>query len=257
MPGGGDGQQTTVTNKEPWKPTIPYYLGDQAKNIRGILPEASAWYNSPAPQWYPGQSVATFAPEEEAGMQALAGRAMVGNPLMAAAGQYMQNAIGGQYLNNPYLGAMADSIRAQVQPGIDSMFSSAGRYGSGAHAGQVAEGIANQLAPQLFQNYQQERQLQDRAAQMAPQFAAQDYQDINALLQAGQMRRNYAQSLIDADMERWNFEQNLPLQKLNAYSSLINGAPGELIASAGRQTPSSVDYINAIGGLIGQFIGHS
>src|SRR5262245_54614912 len=109
MPGGGDGQQTTVQNNEPWKPTIPYYLGDQARNIRGILPEVSAWYNSPAPQWYPGQSVATFAPEEEVGLQALAGRAMAGNPLMAAAGQHMQNAIGGQYLNNPYLGAMSDS----------------------------------------------------------------------------------------------------------------------------------------------------
>lgn len=255
MPGGGGGQQTTVTNNEPWKPAIPYYLGDPGKNIRGILPEASAWYNSPAPQWYPGQGVAGFAPEEEMGLQALTGRAMAGNPLMAAAGQYTQDTIGGRYLNNPHVGAMADALRAQVQPSIDSMFSSAGRYGSGAHGGQVTEAMANALAPHLFQNYQFERGMQDRAAQMAPQFAAQDYQDINALLQAGLMRRNYAQSLIDADTARWNFEQNLPLQKLNAYQSLINGANGQLItASAPVPGPSSVDYINAIGGLIGQFI---
>jgi hypothetical protein len=227
MPGGDDGQQTTVANNEPWKPAIPYYLGDKAKNIPGILPEAASWYR----------------------------RAMAGNPLMAAAGQYAQNAIAGQYLapGNPYAGAIGEAIRAQVQPGIDSMFSSAGRYGSGAHAAQVSQGIANQLAPHLFQNYQFERGLQESAAQMAPQFAAQDYQDINALLQAGLMRRNYAQSLIDADTARWNFEQNLPLQKLNAYASLIGGAPGSTMATS-APGPGPLDYISTIGGLIGEFL---
>ena len=255
MPGGGGGQQTTVQNNEPWKPAIPYYLGDKTQNIPGIFPEASAWYRSTVPQWYPGQSVAGFAPEEATGMQALAQRGLAGNPLMAAAGQYAQDAIGGRYLgaDNPYTAAIGDAVRAQVQPGIDSMFASAGRYGSGAHAGQVGQGIANALAPQFFQNYQFERGLQENAAQLVPQFAAADYQDINALLQAGQMRRNYAQSLIDADKERWDFEQNMPLQKLNAYSSLIGGAPGATIATS-APGPGPLDYISTVGGLIGQFL---
>jgi hypothetical protein len=257
MPGGGDGQQTTIQNNEPWKPAIPYYLGDPKRNIPGVLPEAMAWYRSTVPQWYPGQSVAGLAPEEEAGMQALVQRGLAGNPLMAAAGQYAQNAIGGQYLGagNPHAAAIGDAVRAQVQPGIDSMFASAGRYGSGAHAGQVSQGVANALAPQLFQNYQYERGLQENAAQLAPQFAAADYQDVNALLQAGQLRRTYAQSLIDADKARWDFEQNMPLQKLNAYASLVGGAPGAHIStSAPRVGPSPVDYINAVGGLIGEFL---
>ncbi len=257
MPGGGDGQQTTVQNNEPWKPAIPYYLGSKTQNTPGIFPEASAWYRSTVPQWYPGQNVAGFAPEEENGMQTLAQRGLAGNPLMAAAGQYAQDAIGGQYL------APAIPMRRQSETrcghrcsrASNSMFASGGRYGSGAHAGQVSQGIANALAPQLFQNYQFERGLQENAAQLAPQFAAADYQDINALLQAGQMRRNYAQSLIDADKARWDFEQNMPLQKLNAYSALIGGAPGATIAtSAPRQGPGPLDYINTVGGLIGQFL---
>jgi hypothetical protein len=259
MPGGGDGQQTTVQNSDPWKPAVPYYLGDKAQNIPGIFPEASAWYRSTVPQWYPGQSVAGLAPEEEAGMQALAQRGLAGNPLMAAAGQYAQDAIGGRYIGagNPYAAAIGDAVRAQVQPGIDSIFASAGRYGSGAHAGQVSQGIANALAPQLFQYHQFERGLQENAAQSAPQLAAADYQDINALLQAGQMRRNYAQSQIDADKARWDFEQNMPLQKLNAYSALIGGAPGATIStSAPRTGPSPLDYINTVGGLIGQFLSY-
>jgi hypothetical protein len=254
MPGGGGGNQTSVTQNEPWKPAIPYYLGDPKQNIPGILPEAANWYRSTVPQWYPGQSVASLAPEEQMGLQAMAARGLAGSPGAALANQYAQAALAGQFLGgNPYVGSIGEAVRAQVRPGIDAMFSAAGRYGSGAHAGQVAQGIAGALTLQLFQNYQFERGLQANAAQFAPQLAALDYQDIGALLQAGQARRAHAQSLIDADMARWNFQQNMPLEKLNAYASLIGGAPGSTITTA-APGPSPVDYINAIGGLIGEFI---
>lgn len=92
-------------------------------------------------------------------------------PVTAAGNQYMQDVIGGDYLNsNPYLDAMFNKASGQVGAKVNSQFSSAGRYGSGAHTGVLGESIGN-LATDIYGgNYARERQNQQQAAASSAAF---------------------------------------------------------------------------------------
>ncbi len=99
---------------------------------------------------------------------------------------------------------------------IGSKASLAGRYGSGAMgnlenraAGQFAQSLTNTAGQLAYQNYEQERQRQQQATQLAPQMAMTDYQDIQQLLNAGQLREGYTGQQLGADIQRFNFLQAL------------------------------------------------
>lgn len=110
------------------------------------------------------------------------------SPITAAGGQYMQDVIGGDYLNsNPYLDAMFNQAAGKVTSGVNSQFSGAGRYGSGAHQGVLGESLGN-LATDIYgQNFARERGFQQQAAQGAPDFGTasilQPFAKSQALLQ--------------------------------------------------------------------------
>jgi hypothetical protein len=222
MPSGGS--QTTVQRTEPWSGQIPYLLGDAKKDIAGLFPEANRLYGQPGPLYYPGQTVAPFSPEHEMALNAQAARALYGSPLTAAGGDELQRTLGGGYLNgNPYLQNAIDAAsrglvrnyQNAVAPGIDSSFSLAGRYGSGAH--QAAQSAAQQNLAAA------ERGNMLNALNLVPGYAAQDYNDIAQLNAVGQTREQMAQSLINDQIARWNFEQQQPADKLRQYAALVQG----------------------------------
>ena len=233
------GSQTTVQRTEPWSGQVPYLLGDPKKDISGLFPEANRLYSEPGPLYYPGQTVAPFSPEHEMGLQAQAARALYGSPLNTAGADELQRTLAGGYLNgNPYLQSAIDAAsrgvtrnyQNAVAPGIDSAFSLAGRYGSGAHL--AAHDVAQQnLAGQLgdlagnlgYQNYAAERGNMLNAVNMVPTYAAQDYNDIAQLNAVGQAREQMAQSLINDQIARWNFAQQQPADKLRQYAALVQG----------------------------------
>ncbi len=102
---------------------------------------------------------------------------------------------------------------------------------------------ANNTAGQLaYQNYEQERARQQQAIGAAPALAQADYQDINQLLQAGQLREGYTGQQLGADIQRFNFLQNQPQQNLQNYLSLVYGNPlgrvGQSTASGAADTSS-------------------
>ena len=68
-------------------------------------------------------------------------------------------------------------------------------------------------------------QRQMNAAQLAPQMAAADYQDINQLAQVGQTLEDYDRQKLQSDISRFEFEQNKPYSKLQSYLSAAYGAP--------------------------------
>lgn len=90
----------------------------------------------------------------------------------AATAQYLKT-INGDYLDpatNPWLDKTYRHASDLVGAGVDSRFSSAGRYGSGAHQGVLQEGM-NNLATNIFGgNYQAERGRQAAAIGGAPTF---------------------------------------------------------------------------------------
>lgn len=227
----GGGNDKTTQKVEPWSGVKPYLL-DAYQN-------AAKMYNQGPPRYYPGQPVAPMSGYSKDALDSMAQRAAYGSDVTRAAQGQLTNTINGKYLNkNPYLqGAIDAAVRpitsafeGSVMPGIDSNFSAAGRYGSGLQ-GEAYNDANTALAQQIgdvssqmaYQNYGDERQRQMQAMMFAPQMANQDYVDIAALGQAGQGYDQYNQSLIDANIDKWNYNQNINWDFLSNYIGLLNG----------------------------------
>jgi hypothetical protein len=273
MPSGG-GSQTTVQRSEPWSRQIPYLLGDPKAGITGIFPEANRLYQSEGPRYFPGQTVADIAPERQSALAAQAARATNGSSLTAAGAAELERTLGGAYLaGNPYLQSAIDAAargvarnyQNAVAPGLDSTFALAGRYGSGAHvaAHEAAErNLAAQLADLAgnlgYQGYAAERANMLNALGAAPAFAQADYADIAQLADVGRTREAMAQALINDQVARWNFEQQMPADKLRQYAALVQGNLGGTTSttqpySAGAGILGGASTGAGIGGTFGPF----
>jgi hypothetical protein len=237
-------------------PTIQPYLGYG-------LQQAQQLYQGGGPQYYGGQTYVSPSTTTQTGLQALEARASLGNPLLQAAQNQLQNTVSGGFLGgNPFFqgafqpAAQAAETQFKTTLGdIASKSSLAGRYGSGAMGnlqnratGQYAQALTNTAGQLAYQNYEAERQRQQQAIGAAPQLANADYQDINQLLQAGQLREGYQGQQLGADIQRFNFLQNQPQQNLQNYMSLVYGNP---LGRVGQTTASGAADTSAFQKLLG------
>jgi hypothetical protein len=227
---GGGGSQTQTQDIAPWlKEYVTYGLGE-AKNL----------YQSDTPTYFPGQTYVDPSMQTTQAIDLATQRALAGSPLTSGAISQQTGTIGGQYLGaNPYLEAAlrpgqqaATKAYEQAISGTRSQAAGAGRYGSGAQnqleslsQQNLANALANQAGTAAYQNYATERGLQQQSALAAPTLAQSEYFDINQLLQAGQLGEQYKQTALESDIERYNFEQQKPYEKLSAYLGSVYGAP--------------------------------
>jgi len=241
---------TTTTSIDP---TIQPYL-------QYGLTEAQKLYQGGGPAYYGGQTYVSPSATTQTGLQALEARASVGNPLLQSAQQQLQGTISGDYLSgNPFFqGAFrpaataAESQYRQTLGDIGSKASLAGRYGSGAMGSlqdratnTFAQNLANTAGQLAYQNYAQERGAQQQATMAAPSMAQADYQDIQQLLNAGQLREGYTGQQTQADIAKFNFLQNQPQQNLQNYLSLVYGNPLGRVTNQQSSGPSG--FQNALG----------
>ena len=246
MPSSGQTSTMTQQSGPPaWLTPSLQYGAQQAKAI----------YQSPSPSYYPGTTVAAPSTATQAGNQMAAARAVNGNPVENAGTGYLSRVLGGTYLTpgNSYTAALNRSIEASVVPSVDSQFSLAGRYGSPDHAGTIATSLANAEAPLMYQNYQMERGNQQQAAGMAPAYAQQDWQNIAGLQSAGQAQDQLARNQVNANLGRWNYNQNLAQNKLQQFMGLLlNGGFGS--AGMSKQTQPGTDFGGLLGNAVGGFL---
>lgn len=219
MTTGSTGTTTTTQVSNPWSGQQPYLTA-------GYQQAATNLQNPP--QYYPGTAVAPFNTTQNQALAAQTARAQQGSPVMSAADAQQTATLNGQYLDtgNPNDSAVFQNIASQVLPSVAGQFNGAGRYGSGAMASADTTALTNAYAPYAFSNYQNERGLQQQAAGLAPTLANQDYTDINALGTAGTTEQTQQQNQINAAMQQWAYNQNLPNQQLATYDQAIAGAPG-------------------------------
>ena len=228
--GGGGGSSTTSTTLDPSvKPFYEYGAG-QAKNL----------YESASPEYYSGQTYVGPSEQTQAALQAQQTRALAGNPLLTQAQQQQSDVISGNYLqNNPYFNqAMQGAAQGATQNYNDAIMaaqgnaSRAGRYGSNVSAdiqnraaNTLSNTLANKYGELAYSNYANERSMQNQAAQYAPTMANADYYDIDRLAGVGKTAEDYSKTALQSDIDRFNFQQNLPYQKLNQYMQSISGMP--------------------------------
>ena len=245
---------TTTTSQI--DPTIQPYLGYG-------LQQAQRLYQAGGPQYYGGPTFVSPTTTTQTGLQALEARASLGNPLLQSAQNQLQNTVSGGFLGgNPFFqgafqpAAQAAQTQFQTTLGdIASKASLAGRYGSGAMGslqdratGQFGQQLANTAGQLAYQNYADERARQQAATMAAPQMAAADYQDIQNMLQAGQIREGYTGQQQAADMAKFNFLQNQPQQNLQNYLSLVYGNP---LGRVGQSTASGAADTSSLQNLLG------
>ena len=88
------------------------------------------------------------------------------------------------------------------------------------------------------------------AASQAQQLAQQPYTDAAMLSEAGGVKDDYQQQLINAAIDRYNYEVQRPLQALSTYNQLISGNYGGTSTAQGQQASGS-RLGNALGGALG------
>lgn len=243
MPDTGSSKTTTISNNDPPDYAKPY--------LEYGVKEAQRQYQSSLPQYYPGSTVAAQSPETLSAIQALGNRGMSGSPLTQGAQAQQLATIQGQNLNsNPYQDAVYGNVASHVLPSVNSQFSAAGRYGSNSHQNQAIDQLTNAYAPYASNIYQTERAAQEAASNNAPALANADYQDINAVAAAGAARDQYGQQQVNADINRWDFANNVDQQKLAQYMALINGG-----TVGGTNTTQQPSQNNTLAQLLGLGIG--
>jgi len=155
-------------------------------------------------------------------------------PSVARSQNYFDEAIGGKYLdpaNNPGLAGMIDQTRRDVTGNVNSQFSLAGRYGSGAHTDVLADSLADAENDILYQNYATERQNQQAAAS-APLDAQS--QSLAQLLQAAGIGAELPYTGTNSLASSLSALFNGGMQKTN--SNLV----GDLIGAAGKVGAAAV-----------------
>ena len=216
--GSNPQNETTTTSAEPSEFVRPYVTEafDQAQNL----------FQSSSPNYFPKQTYTDFAPETTAALNLATQRAL-SNPLLASSQSEVNKMLQGQYLSpttNPYSQALFNQMAGDVTSGVQSQFSKAGRLGSAANQAVLADELG-QLASQVYgDQYNRERDRMAQATQIAPNLAAMDYQDIQALSGVGQTKEAMDMAQIKDAMARFDFEQQKPYYKLREYLASIGAS---------------------------------
>jgi len=228
--GGGGGQQdsTTTTSIDPAiKPYVTYGL-EEGKRL----------YESQTPSFFPGQTYVSPSAQTQEALRMAQERAIAGSPLTGAAQAETLATIQGRGVNPFLAGALGQTNRLAGEEftrniqNLQSQAASAGRYGSnamGQQAGQAQDIFARALAEQggqlAYNSAEAERARQMAAVGAAPQMAQADYADIQRLLSVGGAKEAQSAAELQDEMNRFNFEQNLPQAKLSQFANLFSSVP--------------------------------
>jgi hypothetical protein len=235
---GGGGSTTTVQKSDPWDA--------QKAHLQYAFQEANKLYNWDNPQYYPGSTVVPFSPETQTALGLQTQRALNGSPISNAANTQLTDTINGNYLyGGQGFNQALDAASRKIIPQINSQYELAGRSGSGLAQTSIAQALSDSFANQ----YSNERENQLRGTLLAPQIASQDYTDISKLAEVGQQREQLSAQQLQDQINRFNYYQNLPQQKLQQYAGLVNGNYGNTTVQT--QALSRNPVAGALGGAIG------
>ena len=267
-------------------PTLRPYLG------AGLQRAEQLFFGQQQPTLYPGQMYVSPSQQTLEALSAQENLARTGSMPLAAAqqsylsslGQLGQTAYGGFLQGSPYreqaIQAATRPILQQYSqetlPAIASLYSSAGRYGSGAMeralgsateaTGRALGDVAGSIAAQ---DYARERALQQQAqiqqaslAQQAPNIYAAQFLPSEQLAQVGMSREAIAAKPLQEAISRYQYSQQLPYSQLQSYLSAVYGNPmaGSVQPQQAAAQPNRLGTTlgsAALGAGIGQMVGGS
>lgn len=248
----------------------------------GLERAQQLFLTGPQPTFFPGQ---TYVSPSAATTEAIAQQEALArqqSPLLQQAqqayqsslGQIGQTAGGGFLQGSPFQQAAIQAATRPIEqqyaqsvlPGIASLYSRAGRYGSGAMEralGQATEATGRAIgdisSSMANQQYMAERGLMQQAqaqqaalAQAAPSIYGQQFIPSQQLAQVGAAQEQIAMQPLQEQIARFNFEQQAPRQSLSSYLSSVYGNP---LGSYGTQT-AQMPQNTLMSGVAGAGLGY-
>ena len=238
---------TTTTKTE-----LPEWIQPYAE---GLLQKGVDTANRPY-EAYGGERISPLSNEQNMGLQGTTNRALYGNQAVNTGQNMLTNTLGGAYLtpeSNPYLQRNVNVALSQAAGNLNSQFNKPGAFGNTAHQEVMARSLGDVASQMYGQNYSNERNNQMSAANQALGYGQADYQDLNALLAAGDTRRNYSQDLLNQGYADWQEKQNYPLRQLDIMGNTIGmsmGNTGQSTTNAPNPYQGST-AANLLGGAAG------
>lgn len=210
---GGGGTSTTTQNiPDELKPLATQYTSD-----------AIELSNQPYTP-YTDKRYTDFNSAQNTGLGMVQNRATNGSATVNNAEQNLNQMIGGGA--NPYLDQMYGRAAEKVTDSVNSNFSAAGRYGSGAQTDVLSQNLGD-LAGQMYGGaYENDQARRMSAIGMAPQFGDLAYKDASQMLNAGQIMQDQAQQPLDFQYQQFQEQQNDPYKKLAAMSGVFGSNLG-------------------------------
>lgn len=236
MSGGGGGGQPpaqTVQKTSPPDYAIPYY--EQAAKA------AQSLYTGAGPSYFPRSTTVPMSAATTQGLGSIENLATQGGVLTPAARNELLGTIQGRGVN-PFLGQAVqaatapiyDTFKQETIPQLQSIFARTGGTGGSAEgfgaeraATALGRGLAEKSGELAYRSAEQERQNQLNALNLAPTLDAARFADAQALLGVGAAREGQSQAELQSEIDKYNYEQNLPALRLNQYIAQLGGAaPG-------------------------------
>lgn len=201
------------------------YLTDQNPYTAQVIANAQAMGRAPLDAQFAGAG--RYGSGSHVAAMADSANRISTNALMQdyQAERALQQGAAGQLANYGLAnaGLQGQSAQALNQAGL----ANAGLQLQGAQALQGAgvqdAALRQAAALQMIGQGNTDAALRMQAAGMLPTFDAAQMNRINAALQAGGMQDQYQQQLLNDQVNRWNFDQNKDLAKLQNYMALIGG----------------------------------
>ncbi|MBB5074408.1 hypothetical protein HNQ69_001550 [Bartonella callosciuri] len=189
----------------------------------------------------------------------------------SAANNLGSMASGGMVGQNPSFNAALQNSLNRVRDTINSSFAGAGRYGSGAHTGVLANELGALSTSATANQYNQDVQNMMHANAMIDQAnqnqlgAANNFlqgygNTYSNALQGSSLLDAYNQRLVDAERERWLEQDNSGWNRLNMLMNAGHGFAGHYGTTTNNSTNSLMQgnnpWKNILGllGGVGQFV---
>jgi len=252
----------------------------------GLRRAERLFFGEPQPSLYPGQMYVSPSQQTEQALAMQEQLAGAASPFISAGqqgylsslGQIGQTAAGGFLQGNPYQQAMVQAATRpltqqygeQIVPGIASLYSRAGRYGSGSMERALSgateaygRALGDVTSNIVGQDYARERGLQQQAqlgqaalAQAAPSFYQSSFLPAQTLAQVGAAREAIAARPLQEAIQRYQYSQQLPYQQLQGFLSSVYGTPmgssqiAQIPQAQVNRTAQNLGILSTVGGLI-------
>ena len=209
----------------------------QAQYLPGTFQAATDIYNQGAPGYYPGSTVAGLDPVKTQGLNLGVDAALGAQTDLANTYATQLGGIAGG--TDAYTQQLANQAAGATNFG----YGQAGTLGSARHANAASQAAANTIADRQLSALGQIPQAQDAVAQPG-----------QTLSQIGGVTQDYAQSLIDADKKKYDYQANQPYNWLNQYQSAL--APQGISApTTTNQQATGLETATGIASIIGGLFG--